>query len=98
MKSSKKKQRLNNILVNVVLSIMCLLWTIPTVGLFVSSFRDRFDIGTSGWWTIFPHRAWIQTEEIRDDLPRDFDNDVPFPFQPLGMRRIYLMNGVTGWS
>jgi alpha-glucoside transport system permease protein len=30
---------------------LCLLWTIPTLGLLVTSFRDREDIITSGWWT-----------------------------------------------
>ncbi|MCP5097294.1 MAG: carbohydrate ABC transporter permease, partial [Chloroflexi bacterium] len=85
MKSSKRQQRMNNILVNLVLSFMCLLWTIPTVGLLVSSFRDRFDIGQTGWWSIFPHRAWVQTEEFRDDsIPRDFDNDVPFAIPAIG--------------
>jgi alpha-glucoside transport system permease protein len=33
-------------------------WSVPTLGLLVSSFRDRFDIQTSGWWTVFPHREW----------------------------------------
>ncbi len=46
------------ILVNGVLLLIVLIWSIPTVGLFISSFRNRFDIQTSGWWTIFPHRAW----------------------------------------
>ncbi|MBN2385627.1 MAG: ABC transporter permease subunit [Anaerolineales bacterium] len=31
---------------------MCLLWIIPTLGLFVTSFRSREDVRTSGWWTI----------------------------------------------
>ncbi len=84
MGSAKQQQRLNNILVNLVLSIMCFLWTIPTVGLLVSSFRDRFDIGTSGWWTVLPHRAWVQTEEIRDGLPHDFETDVPFVIPQVG--------------
>jgi alpha-glucoside transport system permease protein len=35
-----------------------LLWTVPTLGLFISSFRTREDIQTSGWWNVFPHRAW----------------------------------------
>ncbi len=30
---------------------LVLLWTIPTLGLFVSSFRPAFAIQTSGWWT-----------------------------------------------
>jgi alpha-glucoside transport system permease protein len=29
---------------------ICLLWSLPTVGLFVTSFRDPRDITTSGWW------------------------------------------------
>ena len=31
--------------------IVVILWTIPTLGLFVSSFRPVSDIQTSGWWT-----------------------------------------------
>lgn len=33
--------------------VIAVLWTIPTLGLFISSFRPRDDINTSGWWTIF---------------------------------------------
>jgi alpha-glucoside transport system permease protein len=29
------------------------LWTIPTFGLFVSSFRPEVQVKTTGWWTIF---------------------------------------------
>ena len=28
-------------------------WTIPTIGLFISSFRPEEDVKTSGWWTWF---------------------------------------------
>lgn len=83
MGSTKRKQRLNGILVNGALSILCLLWTIPTIGLLVSSFRSRFDIGTTGWWSIFPHKAWVEAEKI-EELPRDFDNDVPFAIPQAG--------------
>lgn len=31
--------------------IIATIWTIPTFGLFVSSFREASDIKTSGWWT-----------------------------------------------
>ncbi len=36
--------------VNIAAALLVLLWTIPTLGLFVSSFRDRDQISTSGWW------------------------------------------------
>ncbi len=35
------------------LFIVIAIWTIPTVGLLVASFRDRDLTRTSGWWTIF---------------------------------------------
>ncbi|KAF0677496.1 carbohydrate ABC transporter permease [Profundibacterium mesophilum] len=39
-----------NIAVNISVLLMVLLWLIPTVGLFVSSFRDRDQISATGWW------------------------------------------------
>lgn len=52
------QSRTNVILVNIALFLLVLFWSIPTIGLLVSSFRTRFDIQTSGWWTVFPHREW----------------------------------------
>ncbi len=34
------------------LVIVCFLFTVPTLGLLISSFRPREDIITSGWWTV----------------------------------------------
>ena len=34
---------------------ICLLWTIPTLGLLVTSVRDPKNISTSGWWTALLH-------------------------------------------
>jgi len=39
--------------VNLALIIMCILWVLPTLGLFVTSFRNKEDVRTSGWWTLF---------------------------------------------
>ncbi len=33
--------------------IMCILWIIPTLGLFVTSFRSRQAVSNSGWWQVF---------------------------------------------
>jgi alpha-glucoside transport system permease protein len=52
------QSRTQAIIVNGTLLILVIIWSIPTLGLFVSSFRDRFDIQVSGWWTVFPHREW----------------------------------------
>ncbi|PWR03125.1 ABC transporter permease [Meridianimarinicoccus roseus] len=39
-----------SIATNVAVVVMVLIWLIPTVGLLVSSFRDRDQISASGWW------------------------------------------------
>jgi alpha-glucoside transport system permease protein len=39
----------------VAVVVICLLWTIPTIGLFISSFRSASAIRTSGWWTALEH-------------------------------------------
>jgi alpha-glucoside transport system permease protein len=33
--------------------IIAVVWTLPTAGLFISSFRPANDIKTTGWWTVF---------------------------------------------
>lgn len=39
----------------VTMTILALLWTIPTLGLLVTSFRTRDDAASSGWWTALLH-------------------------------------------
>ncbi|MFZ1039905.1 MAG: carbohydrate ABC transporter permease [Anaerolineales bacterium] len=59
-----KSKFFSSLLINGSLAIICLLWTIPTLGLLISSFRDRIDISNSGWWAVFPHQEWISVEKI----------------------------------
>jgi alpha-glucoside transport system permease protein len=33
---------------------LVVLWTIPTLGMLVSSFRPEIEVKTTGWWTVFP--------------------------------------------
>ncbi|MBI3241895.1 MAG: carbohydrate ABC transporter permease [Chloroflexi bacterium] len=76
MSAAKPLNRfLNSLVVNGALAIICLLWTIPTIGLLVSSFRDRIDINTTGWWTVFPHLDWVATEQIKP--ASDVDRNAP---------------------
>jgi len=39
----------------ITIILIAILWTLPTVGLLISSFRPAVDLQTSGWWTIFLH-------------------------------------------
>jgi alpha-glucoside transport system permease protein len=50
---SIRQQRLGNILVYGVLIILCIVWTIPTFGTLVTSFRYGDDTKRTGWWTAF---------------------------------------------
>jgi alpha-glucoside transport system permease protein len=38
--------------------VITVLWTIPTLGLFVTSVRPAGDVANSGWWTVFLHPAF----------------------------------------
>ncbi len=84
MSSAKTRKRLGSLFVNGTLLLIILIWTIPTLGIFISSFRVRNDITTSGWWQILPHREWQATETIN---PRDEGLD------PTG---VMVIAGATG--
>lgn len=64
MESGKRQKLLGGLFVNGTLLLLVILWTIPTLGIFVSSFRNRDDIARSGWWNVLPHREWQVTREI----------------------------------
>ena len=66
MGSIQRQRRLGGLLVNGALLLIVLLWTVPTIGLFVSSFRSREAIQSSGWWNILPHRAFVTVGDPLD--------------------------------
>ncbi|MFS0895387.1 carbohydrate ABC transporter permease [Microbacterium sp. 179-I 3D2 NHS] len=51
--AGRTRRRLSRPWATVASIVIAVLWTIPTLGLFLSSFRERDAIETSGWWTIF---------------------------------------------
>ncbi len=73
--SFKSQKLLSSLVVNGILILICLFWIIPALGVLVTSFRNSQDIFTSGWWTIFPHRAYVESDTIK--LPEGTDTNVP---------------------
>jgi alpha-glucoside transport system permease protein len=68
----------------VMMVVLCLLWSIPTIGLLVTSFRTRDEALSSGWWTALfnPFESawtWGNYEEVltgRLDMGGAFINTV----------------------
>jgi alpha-glucoside transport system permease protein len=40
---------------SLIVTLITLFWTIPLLGFFLNSFRDKESVGTSGWWNWFVH-------------------------------------------
>jgi alpha-glucoside transport system permease protein len=45
--------------------VLATFWTIPTLGLFVTSFRPSTGINSSGWWTVFTNPEFTLTNYSR---------------------------------
>lgn len=51
--ASSFKRRTSNPIGSAIAIIIAVIWTLPTLGLFISSFRPEAAVKTSGWWTAF---------------------------------------------
>ncbi len=88
-RSYKSQKTLSSLLVNGILIFISLLWFVPTLGVLVTSFRNSEDIFRSGWWTIFPHKAYIESGEIKVEegvdvnAPMMIEGAGPYTFEEL---------------
>ncbi len=48
--------------------IIAILWTIPSLGLLITSFRPQEDIRRSGWWTVFTGNAQLTMDNYNEAL------------------------------
>jgi alpha-glucoside transport system permease protein len=74
--SFKNQKALSNFLVNFTLIVICILWLLPTLGVFITSFRNSEKIFQTGWWTVFPHQAYVKTDEIFIEESVDVDGPI----------------------
>ncbi|NMB68648.1 MAG: ABC transporter permease subunit [Chloroflexi bacterium] len=90
--ASPRNRKSSGFWINFVLIVICIIWLIPTVGVFITSFREPQDIYGSGWWTIFPHQGWTKESEILVDASIDVDQ--PFQIQGITSTFTELRKGV----
>ena len=69
-----KKSFFSALFVHTLLLLFVIAWVLPTFGLFVSSFRDKDLLATSGWWTSFKtnqvneiHRTKKYTDQYQEN-------------------------------
>ena len=69
-----KKSFFSTLFVHTLLLLFVIAWVLPTFGLFVSSFRDKDLLATSGWWTSFKtnqvneiHRTKKYTDQYQEN-------------------------------
>jgi len=55
--TERTKRKLTSPAASITAVVIAVLWTLPTAGLFISSFRPAEQIRTSGWWTFFTSPA-----------------------------------------
>ncbi|WP_198659015.1 carbohydrate ABC transporter permease [Nocardiopsis sp. FIRDI 009] len=65
--ASRVRARLSGATASAAAMVIAVLWTVPTAGLFVSSFRPAEQIRTTGWWT-FPASPEVTLDNYRDVL------------------------------
>lgn len=73
---AKSRKRQSSLLINGTLILICTIWLLPTVGIFITSFRDSQDIFNSGWWQILPHKEDVETGEILIDDTVDVNGPI----------------------
>ncbi|MDA7430111.1 carbohydrate ABC transporter permease [Primorskyibacter aestuariivivens] len=63
-----------SLVTNLSVALLVLFWLVPTVGLLVSSFRDREQISISAWWTsMFPVEQAFRVQPAADGAVADGD-------------------------
>ena len=92
MKNETQNISWGKILTALVLLLIVVIWTLPTFGIFITSFRQSSDIYASGWWTVLPHKDWVKTGELT--LPAETDPNAPVTIEGITASFEEWRNGV----
>ncbi len=52
-KTWRTKTALSRRIITAVLIVLCVIWSLPTIGILVTSFRTKDAVSSSGWWQAF---------------------------------------------
>ena len=74
--SYKNQRKVSSLIVNGTLTLICICWIIPALGVLITSFRLPEEIFRSGWWTVFPHREYQKISEIKLDPSVDVNGPI----------------------
>ena len=61
-----KKEFVGKLIVNSVLFIIVIIWILPSLGLLVSSLRDKDQLSTSGWWLALKTSNLNEIKRLKD--------------------------------
>jgi alpha-glucoside transport system permease protein len=64
----KRRQKVNMVLVNILLVVLCVAWTLPTLGVLITSFRPEDEVTRTGWWRAFGELEQLTVDNYRQVL------------------------------
>ncbi|HNY94122.1 MAG TPA: carbohydrate ABC transporter permease [Flexilinea sp.] len=77
-KSYKSQKKTSSFIVNLVLILISAVFVVPIFGILITSFRQSERIFNSGWWTVFPHKEWVEIGEYKLDADVDLNGEIKF--------------------
>ncbi|GAA2388810.1 carbohydrate ABC transporter permease [Dactylosporangium salmoneum] len=81
MRARLARRRLTSPAASLAAVILAVLWSVPTLGLLVTSFRPQADIQSTGWWsvshlTLDNYRQVLESQTSGRSLPQAFVNSI----------------------
>lgn len=64
----ENKRTTGKTIVTVVLAILCIIWTVPTFGILVTSFRSKDSVNRTGWWKTYTTVTEMTTDNYSQVL------------------------------